>query len=411
MYEAMDPEFREMPPEVPAEDPSYYGTGRQPRAPRSHMPLTLLLLTILLLANTTALLLVSRLQQRRQTSDETRQPTDALLSANAPDRNGEADAPVVDSGSFLTLKKAGDDSLSLSEIYEKALPSLAVVTTDSGGGTALILTADGYLLTNAETVKNARSLTATLSDGAQYEAQTIGTDEVTDLAVLKIDATGLTAAEFADSDSVRTGDTVAAVSNPLGGEFGSSISTGYISSADTTLSIGGRELGVLQTNASLNATGAGGPLYNRSGQVVGFNIAHISGYVSYSTVPELGFALPIRTADILISDLIEYGYVRGRVDLGVTVEAVDPSQQRYWNLPEGVIIRSITTDSNAFAVGIRSGDVIMSLGGVVIRNEESYQTALNRCRVGQSVEIIIYRNGQKYSANVVLGQYMHGETA
>lgn len=406
MYEAMDPEYREVPPENPTEDPSYYGTGRPPKAPRSHMPMTLLLLGLLLLANTAALFSFVRLQRQQQRNDdEPVQPTNAVLS-DAPNSQNGADAPTVDSGTFLTIQKAGSETLAPAAIYEKAAPSIAVVSSDSGGGTALVLTSDGYLLTNANTVEYSRSLTVTLSDGTSYAAEQIGTDDVTDLAVLKIDATGLTAAKFGDSDALCTGEEVAAVSNPFGSDFSPSITTGYITSADTTLSLGGRELGVWQTNATLNTTGAGGPLFNRSGQVVGYNISHISGYVSYSTVEELGFALPIRTVDMLISDLIEYGYVRGRVDLGVTVETLDTSQRRYWNLPEGVIIRSIMTSSSAFAAGVRSGDVLISLGGMTVSDELTYQTALNRCRVGQTVQIIIYRNGQQYAANITLDQHL-----
>lgn len=402
MYDAMDPEFREMPPECAEETPFYYGTGRRPKAPSSHMPLTLLLLCLLLAANAVTALVLLRLHEQR-TQDGAPKATDAVLS-DTPSGERESPSPTVDTDGILPIKKAQNKELSLSEIYEKATPSLAVVSTEHGGGTAVILTSDGYLLTNADTLTDARTFTVTLSDGASYAAQPVGTDKVSDLAVLKIEAKKLTAAEFGDSDSLRAGQEVAAVSNPFGADFSPSITAGSLASVDSSISLGGRDLGVLQTDAALNAAGAGGPLYNRSGQLVGFNVSHISDYASYSTVSELGFALPIRTVDALISDLITYGYIRGRADLGMEVESLDPAQRRYWNLPEGVIVSSILRTSGAYIAGVRPGDVLISLGGMTISDESSYRAALNRREVGQSVEIIIYRGGQQYSAKITLGE-------
>ena len=228
---------------------------------------------------------------------------------------------------------------------------------DGNGGTAIVMTADGYLITNAHTVSGAESITVQLSDGTEYAAALSGMDESSDLAVLKIEPeTALQPAEFGDSAGAAAGDTVYVFSHPFGAAFDNATMTdGSIAAVQSGVRIGAETLNVFQTDAAPDSGSAGGPLVNEAGQVIGICIDHVGSYVSYQTVPELGFAIPISEAKTILDDLIVNGYVSGRVSLGLTVSEIPETYRRFWGLPSGVVIESVTAGSNAYYAGPARG--------------------------------------------------------
>ena len=272
------------------------------------------------------------------------------------------------------------------------------------GGTAIVMTADGYLITNAHTVSGAESITVQLSDGMEYAAALSGMDESSDLAVLKIEPeTALQPAEFGDSAGAAAGDTVYVFSHPFGAAFDNATMTdGSIAAVQSGVRIGAETLNVFQTDAAPDSGSAGGPLVNEAGQVIGICIDHVGSYVSYQTVPELGFAIPISEAKTILDDLIVNGYVSGRVSLGLTVSEIPETYRRFWGLPSGVVIESVTAGSNAYYAGLHAGDVICQLGDSAVTNLNDYRSILSACHVGEELRVYIYRDGRQYYTDVTL---------
>ena len=320
---------------------------------------------------------------------------EAFLSGVRPRTNGTG-----------TLQISAEDTQTRSagEIYTALRQSLALVYADGNGGTAIVMTADGYLITNAHTVSGAESITVQLSDGMEYAAALSGMDESSDLAVLKIEPeTALQPAEFGDSAGAAAGDTVYVFSHPFGAAFDNATMTdGSIAAVQSGVRIGAETLNVFQTDATPDSGSAGGPLVNEAGQVIGICIDHVGSYVSYQTVPELGFAIPISEAKTILDDLIVNGYVSGRVSLGLTVSEIPETYRRFWGLPSGVVIESVTAGSNAYYAGLHAGDVICQLGDSAVTNLNDYRSILSACHVGEELRVYIYRDGRQYYTDVTL---------
>ena len=259
------------------------------------------------------------------------------------------DAESVDVKSTVTLSKE-DTELSVPEIVKKAKPSVVGISSafgeDSvGTGTGIIMSEDGYIVTNAHVVQDssdgkhtpAESVTVVLADKSEYPAQVIGADSRTDLAVVKINGNGknFSAAEFGDSCRLAEGELAVAIGNPLGFELYGSITCGIISALDRTITIDEYEMTLIQTDAAINPGNSGGPLLNRFGQVVGIN----SSKIISDHAEGLGFAIPISSARPVIDDLIENGYVTGRPRIGISGEDIGEENARYYDLPEGVYVR------------------------------------------------------------------------
>lgn len=297
--------------------------------------------------------------------------------------------------------------LSLQEIYSRTIGSVVCVkaagTGASSVGTGVILSSDGYLITNYHVVEGMLEYSILLSDDSEYPARLVGGDEQTDLAVLKIEAEGLQAAVFGDSDSLRAGDTVVAIGNPLGTELRGTMTNGIVSAINRDIVIDGREMTVIQTNAALNSGSSGGPLINIYGQVVGINTAKFSTYYS-GTVEGIGFAIPIAAAKPIIDELISLGYVSGRPSLGITGDSVPQYAQIYYRLPDGVYVASVDESSDTYASGVREGDIIVELGGVRVTSASELNAAKNQYQAGDTVTLTVYRGGSYYYVDVVLGE-------
>ncbi len=398
----MEPTFQELPPEQSVQTPDHYGTGRPVQA-RSHLPVIAVLLAVLLGVNLLTVTALARLRSavRSENAGSSQKGSLDRLSGYSEQPTG---APAEMESSLDVAHATA--TLSRSEIYRKIKPSLTVITASTGQethtGTGLLLTENGYLLTNAHTVSSASLLTVTLSDGTSCAAAFVGMDAVSDLAVLHIEAQGLAAAEFGDSDTVAAGDEVLAFSNPFGQTLDGTMTPGIISAVNEDVTVGGLPTTVFQTNVTLLNEDAGGILVNGSGQVVGVSLREVAGFVSYESVSGIGFALPAQEVVRVVNDLIRYGSVSGRPGLGLEVASLDEPLRIYWGLPEGVVVTDIDCESDAYRMGLRAGDVIVSIGGVDVQDVASYLEALARHSAGDVLRIVLYRNEQRYYTDVTL---------
>ena len=410
-------------------DQGVYETGRT-KPPKSYGSLIALLLvvviflgglvTVLSLLNVKLFAQLQDLSQKEENDPfslitET-EPTEEELSAFDPSVQNHSEEVLpteVHIESFFLNPSPDsvpnvvqDGGLSLQEIYEKNIPSVVSISCqqDRGNstGTGVILTSSGYIVTNAHVVDGARSISVTLTDERSFTATLIGSDAVSDLAVLHVEADNLTPAEFGDSGILRVGDSVAAIGDPLGKELRGTLTNGIVSAINRDVTTGGRTLTLIQTNAALNSGNSGGPLINCFGQVIGINTLKIGDFVDMAGVEGLGFAIPSTTVKEIVEQLIDQGYVSGRPTLGITGEAVSTFYQYYYRMPAGLYITELEDNSDAALKGMEEGDILISVDGNRITDTESLQTLLYNYEVGDTVNVIIYRGGRQYTADLTL---------
>ena len=299
-----------------------------------------------------------------------------------------------------------EDGLSLQAIYEKNIGSVVSILCQLHGGsstgTGVVLSDSGYIVTNAHVVDDALSVSVQLSDNRLFQASLVGSDSVSDLAVLYIDADGLIPAEFGDSTTVRVGDSVAAIGDPLGVEFRGSFTDGIISAINRDVTVNGRTLNLLQTNAALNSGNSGGPLINCFGQVIGINTMKIGAFTNHAGVEGLGFAIPSATVKDVVEQLIDQGYVSGRPTLGLTVEMLSTFYQHYYRLPAGLYITHVEEDSYAAYYGVEPGDILIGLDDTRITDVDGLNAVLYAHNVGDVVTATFYRNGQQARIDLTL---------
>ena len=298
------------------------------------------------------------------------------------------------------------EGLSLQEIYEQCIGSVVSITSSSGSGTStgtgVILSEDGYIVTNYHVIENGVRITVLLHDDREFSAWIVGSDPATDLAVLKIEADGLTGAQFGDSDVLRVGDSVVAIGDPLGIEYRGTMTDGIISAINRNMNIDGRLMNLIQTNAALNSGNSGGPLINSCGQVIGINTVKIGAFTDKAGVEGIGFAIPSTTVTDIVNQIIETGYVSGRPSIGFTGESISLFYQRYYRLPSGMYITDITPGSYAEQVGLQEGDILISVDDTRIYEPSDLDTLLYGYAAGDTVTIIIYRGGYTMQADLVL---------
>ena len=300
-----------------------------------------------------------------------------------------------------------EDALCLQDIYSSVIDSVVSISsmTSSGtsSGTGIIMSQDGYVITNHHVITGALVISVLTNDNQEFEAALVGSDEMSDLAVLKIDARGLKAAEFGDSSKLRVGDSVVAIGDPLGVQLRGTMTNGIISAINRDLTVGDRTMTLIQTNAALNNGNSGGPLINCYGQVIGINTVKMSSYYSASaTVEGLGFAIPISVAKPIIDELIENGYVAGRPAIGISGDSLPSYYRTYYRLPEGVYVTSVNEGSDAKAKGIREGDIVTAINGEKICSIDELNTVKNQYAAGDEVTLTIYRSGTYYEVTVTL---------
>ena len=327
--------------------------------------------------------------------------------ATSPGGNVQVDIQQTPEG-VDNVPQAG--GLSYQQIYAKAIPSVVSITCQlSGGsstGTGVILSENGYIVTNCHVVNGAQSISVLLTDNRTFSAFVVGMDSVSDLAVLYVQATDLTPAEFGNSDSLKVGDAVAAIGDPLGAEFRGTMTDGIVSAINRDVVTGGRTMTLIQTNAALNSGNSGGPLLNCYGQVIGINTLKISAFVDDAGVEGLGFAIPSTTVKSVVDQLIAQGYVSGRPSLGISGETVSVLEQKLYRLPAGVLVSQVEEGSCADQAGIIQGDVIISAGGARVESAEALSTLLYQLDPGNSLDLGIYRyrSGKQLSVTVILDE-------
>ena len=410
-------------------DQGVYETGRT-KPPKSYGSLIALLLVVVIflggLVTVLSLLNVKLFAQLQDLSQKEEDDPFSLISETDPteDELSAFDSSIHKDYDAILPTEARTDSfflnpspdsvptvvqeggLPLQDIYEKNIPSVVSISchSDRGSstGTGVILTGSGYIVTNAHVVEGARSIIVTLTDERSFTAALVGSDAVSDLAVLHVDANNLTPAEFGDSSVLRVGDSVAAIGDPLGEELRGTLSNGIVSAINRDVTTGGRTLTLIQTNAALNSGNSGGPLINCYGQVIGINTLKIGDIVDTAGVEGLGFAIPSTTVKEIVEQLIEQGYVSGRPTLGITGEAVSTFYQYYYRMPAGLYITELEDNSDAALKGMEPGDILISVDGTRITDTDSLKTLLYNYEVGDTVNVIIYRGGRQYTANLTL---------
>ena len=241
-----------------------------------------------------------------------------------------------------------------------------------------------------------------LTDDRVFSASLVGQDVISDLAVLRIEAEGLTPAKFGDSAQLRVGDTVVAIGDPLGVEFRGTYTNGIVSAINRDVDVDGRTMTLIQTNAALNSGNSGGPLINCFGQVIGINTMKIGTFTDNAGVEGLGFAIPSVTVKEIVDQLINQGYVSGRPTLGLEGDTLSSFYQHYYRMPAGLYITSVDRGSSAYQKGIQDGDILLYIGQDRITSMEDMNTAIYDRQVGDTVEVIIYRAGQQYRVELTL---------
>lgn len=303
-------------------------------------------------------------------------------------------------GTVLALEPAEGETMTAQTIYAKVSPAVVSVrTTLRNGqslGTGVILSADGYLITNAHVIEGGLRVDVTLSDDSIRQALLVGYDSQTDLAVLKIDGSGLPAAQFGDSAALRVGDGVYAIGNPLGEELRGTMTEGIVSAIDRTVAVDGWDMTLVQTTAALNSGNSGGALINQYGQVVG--ITNMKMMSDYDTIEGLGFAIPTASAKVVVDQLIARGYISGRPVLGVTVTTQAGGEKTR----AGARIVSVAAGSDAEAKGLRVGDVIFSAQGEPVDTTEDLREIISRYKTGDSITVEFQRNGETATVSVCL---------
>lgn len=304
-------------------------------------------------------------------------------------------------------------------IYDQACNEVVGITTEvtytnffgqtsssAVSGSGFIVSPDGYILTNYHVIEYAYkgnyAITVMLHDGTRYEASIVGVEDCNDIAVLKIDASGLDPVTFGDSDKLSVGDDVYAVGNPLG-ELEFSMTTGHVSALDRLITTdeSSEAINMFQIDAAVNSGNSGGPVYNANGEVVGI----VTAKYSDTGVEGLGFAIPINDAVKIAEDLINKGYVTGKAYMGVSIdERYNSMYSQYYNMPIGAFVKSVESGSCAESAGIQAGDIITRLGDVEITGYSDLKQAIKQYSAGDSAELELYRAGESRTLTVTFDE-------
>ena len=296
-------------------------------------------------------------------------------------------------GVKLDVLRDHGEALTAQEVYRQVNPSVVRVMVQVGSkaslGTGVIFTEDGYILTNYHVVEGGSDCYIALDTGASYQASYVAGDPVNDLAVLKVDARDLPAAEFGDSEDLEVGDTVYAIGNPLGYELLGTMTDGIVSAVDRNVTVDGRTMTLIQTNAALNSGNSGGPLINDYGQVVGLNVIKMSS--SYFSIEGLGFAIPSATMDRVVDDLLASGETQLQPVLGLSVllEATQLSETE-----SGLEVVEVTEGLAADRAGVRVGDYVLAADGYPLETSKDLLWVRRQKRIGDDLTMTLWRDGE-----------------
>lgn len=362
-------------------------------------------------------------------SDETKASDESSTNSASSKKNSQLPS-LIDLASR-------DDAKSVPDIVEEAMPSVVGIASTfeyksnsnsafswgwgssstpesneiKGTGTGIVMTADGYIITNAHVIYDdseyqcgkAVDVSVVFSDKSELEAKIVGYDTESDIAVLKVDADNLTPATFGNSDELEVGELVIAIGNPLGFDLFGSVTSGIVSALNREISINEKQMKLIQTDAAINSGNSGGPLLNSCGQVIGINSAKMSSnYSSSASIEGLGFAIPISEAKNIIDDLISYGYVTGKPQIGISCVDVDELYSRYYNIPQGIWVREVEEGSAAEKAGIKVGDVIIGIEGEAVSSIKEMNEIKNKYKAGDEITLTISRSNEDIEIKLVL---------
>lgn len=349
---------------------------------------------------------------------ELQRESNVIASTAVPTQtNSDTEAKVETVGAF-----SESGQFTKAQIVEMSAPSvvgidtISTATTNSywygygqsydvpGSGSGVILTEDGYIATCAHVVEGAKSVKVTLNDDTAYDATIVGTDKKNDIAIIKIDATGLTPAVVGDSETLTVGSEVIAIGNPLG-ELRGTATAGIISATNRTIEVESQTMTLIQTDAAISPGNSGGGLFDASGKLIGI----VNAKVSDSRAEGLGFAIPVNSVLDEISDLLNYGYVTGRPYLGVSTQDVTlRSRSGGWYYSSGtrcVMVEKVVPGSAAEQAGIQSGDLILKLGDKQVTSGDELSSAIGAYKPGDTAIITLQRNNREMTVEVTFGEY------
>lgn len=298
--------------------------------------------------------------------------------------------------------------LSLVEINKKVKNSVVgiLIAKQAEGetgfsGSGFIISQDGYIMTNDHVVEGAARVRVVLSDGiTEYDAVIVGEDERSDLAILKVEATGLQPAELGDSDLLEVGETVVAIGNPYGMELAGSVTDGIVSAMNRKIPMNGSFMTLIQTNAAINPGNSGGPLVNAYGQVIGIT----SSKLVATDYEGIGFAIPINHVVDMSEELITYGYIKTRAYIGIHGSDLTPAYAKYHNLPQGVYVSYVDPECDGAKKGLKEGDVIVGFNGQKITSMAELNELKDSFRPGDTVTVRINRKGEEKEIKITLGE-------
>ena len=343
-------------------------------------------------------------------------PSKDPISGSTTILQGNRENAVIDINTIDTSK-----IMTAAEVYALNVGSTVGITTSittnfwgyqstsAASGSGFIISDDGYILTNFHVIENSHSITVSLYHGDEYEATLIGYDESNDIAVLKIEAEGLTPVVLGNSDNLNVGDNVIAIGNPLG-ELTFSLTAGTISAKDREVTFsGGITMNLLQTDCAINSGNSGGALFNMYGEVIGVtNAKYSSSSSSEASIDNIGFAIPMNSIRQIVESIIEKGYV-SKPYLGVSVSDVSEGYQIY-GLPAGAAVQAVTEDSPAEKAGLQIGDIITKAGDTQISSSDELVRLIGSAEIGDSLTLTIYRRGQTMTVTVVIGEQIQSST-
>ena len=275
---------------------------------------------------------------------------------------------------------------------------------EQSSGSGVIISSDGYIVTNHHVIENASKLVVILNNGQEYEAKIVGGDSATDLAVIKIEAKDLVFAQMGISSDLRVGEKAIAIGNPLGQEFAGTTTEGIISGLNRSVTIDNKTMNLIQTDAAINPGNSGGALVNEKGLLIGINTAKISS----NTLEGLGFAIPIDEAKPIIEELYKNGYVSGRPVIGIAGRAVTKQDADAYNLKVGVYVSTISPNGPAHMSGVKVGDIIVECDGEPIETVDDINEIKNKKAPGDTIKLKIYRRGEYVNIDLILGEDIPG---
>lgn len=334
--------------------------------------------------------------------------TGSAASGHTVVQEGKRANSVIDVAKIDTSKQ-----MTAAEVYAANVNSTVGITTSvttnywgfqttaAASGSGFVISEDGYILTNYHVVESSNSITVTAYDGTTYDATLVGYDESNDIAVLKVDATGLTPVTLGDSDNLNVGDSVIAIGNPLG-ELTFSLTAGAVSALNRQVTLSSNvTMDLIQTDCAINSGNSGGALFNLYGEVIGItNAKYSSSSSTEASIDNIGFAIPINQVKSIVESIIEKGYI-SKPYIGVSVTDVSEETQSY-GLPGGAAVKSVTENGPAAKAGLQVNDIITAVDGTEITGSDDLVAIVGKAAVGDTLKMTVYRNGETVEIEVTV---------